>query len=328
MRPVNVSNQCITFLKKQTVSLETAPFCTDLTAGDEIISKTVVSVVSPGSESGGFMDYLGISHFPYVTGYAAVSEVLAAGEDAGFAPGDLVFSQHPHQQYQRIQAKDAVRLPKGIAPEAAVLSRFPAVSMTTLVNTKIKPVEPVAVIGLGIIGLMCAQVLRHCGYTVFAADPVPARRETAAHCGILHTFASVKEIEKESCGIVFECSGSEIAMMDSLACIRKGGELSLIGVPWRKSSDISMHELLRQIFYGYITVYSGWEWSIPLHSADFLPYSCIGNLAKAMEWIQDGAIRTEGIYETYLPADCERLYTSIADHTFNATCAVFDWRNM
>lgn len=325
---MHAENKCITFLKKQTVSLETNPFDTELSTADELVSKSVVSVVSTGSETGGFMDYLGTSPFPYVSGYAAVSMVLTAGKDTGYAPGDIVFSQQPHQLYQRMKAKEAVRLPKGISPEAAVLSRFPAVSMTTFVNTHIKPTEPAVVIGLGIVGLMCAQVLNHCGYTVYAVDPVKARRETAELCGIRHTCASVSEIEKGSCGIVYECSGSDRATMEALSCIRKGGELSLIGVPWRKTSDICVHELFRQMFYGYITIYSGWEWSIPLHSAEFQANSCFHNLAKAMEWIRDGAIRVDGIYKSFSPLECGMVYNSLADCTFEATCAIFDWRDM
>lgn len=321
-------NYAVTFSRQGCAELLCSPFDCSPAAADEIIGKTIVSVVSTGSETGGYMDYLGLSSFPYVSGYAAVLEVLEAGAESGYAPGDLVFAQYPHQLYSRIPAREVVRVPAGMAPEEAVLSRFPAITMTTMIHTAVKPTEPAAVIGLGIVGLMCAQMLQHCGYEVYGVDPVESRRETAKKCGISHVIASAEELQKESVGIVFECSGSDRATMSALPCIRKGGELALVGVPWRKTTDTPVQELFRSVFYGYVHVYSGWEWSIPAESGDFQPNSNQHSFATAMRWIREGAIRVDGIYELVRPQDCDSLYKSLVDRSFEKTCAIYDWRGM
>ncbi len=322
------NNFCVMFRERGKAALETAAFDWSAPKAGELICQTLVSVVSTGSETGGYMDYLGISPFPYVSGYAAVLQVVEAGPESGYKPGDVVFAEYPHQLFSRIPAADVIPVPAGMKPEDAVLSRFPAITMTTMVETSIRPTEPVAVIGLGVVGLMCAQMLRHCGYTVYGVDPVEARRETAKDCGIDRLFASAADIPAESVGIVFECSGSDRATMSALPCIRKGGELSLVGVPWRKTDDTPVQELFRQVFYGYIHLRSGWEWSLPLKSGEFQPNSTSHNLATAMEWIRQGAISTDGIYALVSPKDCDALYQSMVQRRFEKTCAIYDWRPM
>lgn len=322
-----MDNYCVTFLAEKTASLEKVPFDNAPPAADELICKTIVSAVSSGSETGGYMNYLGTSHYPAVSGYAAVLEVMQAGAASGFAPGDMVFAQCPHQLYIRLPASEFISVPRDMAPEAAVLSRFPAISMTTMINTAIKPTEPVAVIGLGIVGLMAAQMFQHCGYTVYAVDPVETRRKTASMCGLKLVCASADEIAPEYCGLVVDCSGSDRAVMAALPCIRKGGELSLVGVPWRKTADIPVQELFRQIFYGYIHVYSGWEWSIPMRSQEFLPNSNFHSFTTAMEWLRSGALKIDGIYKVADPRDCNTLYQDIVNHRMAETCAIYDWRS-
>jgi len=299
-------------------------------APGEIIGKTLVSVISSGSERGGYMNYYGGGTYPCKTGYAVVMEVVEVGKEVrNIKAGDIVFSQAPHQLINQVKEENAIVVPAGMNTEHAVLARFPAVSMTTMIHTCIKPTEPVIVTGLGIVGLTCAQMMQNCGYKVYAADPVDERRETAQHCGLRYTLSSLDSAPflKESCGLAIECSGDERATYSLPAYLRKGGELSLVGVPWRRTTDTFAHELLRMIFSGYLKVYSGWEWSLPLHSCAFLPNSSYRSFQKAMEWIQEGAIKVDGIYKTFDPTDCDSVYQAISNNNLNTTCAIFDWRN-
>ena len=298
----------------------------------EICGRTLVSVISSGSESGGYMDYFGGNAYPCATGYAAVLEITRVGQNVeGFTEGDLVFAEASHQLHQTVPAERAVKLPKGMRPEHAVLSRFPAVSLTSLIETPIRPTEPVVVSGLGIVGLMCAQLARHFGYPVYAVDPVASRRDTAIRCGVEASFASIDALDapagmKGKFGLALECSGNDHATLGLVPMLRKGGELSLIGVPWRQTSDVSAHELFRQIFIGYVHVRSGWEWSLPRQSQDFLPNSTALNFATSMRLIHEGAIRVEGTYGLHRPQDCNALYQTIAAGKLETTCAMFDWR--
>lgn len=294
----------------------------------EIFGKTLVSLISSGSERGGYMDYFGGNQYPMETGYAVVMEVLETGGLVqGVKPGDLVFAGAPHSLYNIVGDDNIVPVLEGMKPEEAVLCRFPAVSMTTMLKTQIRPIEPVLVTGLGIVGLMCAQMLKHCGYPVYAVDHNESRRQIAQSCGLTRVYASVKECPAAGkFGLAVECSGAEQAAIDALDVLRKGGELSLVGVPWYRGTDTWAHDIFHKVFYGFITLTSGWEWSIPRHSSEFLPGSNYGNFAVGMEWIRSGDIKVDGIYELASPELCDQVYQAIVNKTAAKTCTIFDWR--
>lgn len=299
-------------------------------APNEILGRTLYSVVSSGSECGGYMNYYGGEVYPKPTGYAGVMEIEAVGSEVTrFRPGDRVFAQTPHQLYNLVPEADCVPVPDGLAPELAVLCRFPAVSMTTMIETEIRPTEPVLVAGLGIIGLSCAQMMIKCGYDVYAVDPVAQRRETAARCGVERTYPSFDSLPAGvPFGLSIDCTGNDAAVFAQTALLRKGGELSLVGVPWRKTSDISLNAFMRAVFNGFLKVKSGWEWSLPLRSSDFLPNSNFHSFAKAMQWIAEGSLRFDGVYQLYSPKDCSQVYEAIATGTLPCTCVIYDWTEM
>ena len=324
------TNYSVIFTQRQKAELIASPFQEDPDP-DEIIGQTVVSVISNGSETGGFMGYGGSEGlYPCETGYANILKVIRTGSRVtGIVPGDLVFSLTPHKLYNRVAARDVFLVPDGILPEKAALCRFPAVSMTAFLHSDIKPTEPVLVSGLGIVGRMCAQVMQRCGFPVYATDPNEKRQEIARSCGLKHVGPDVKSfgLPEKCAGLGMDCSGNDQAILSLIPYIRQLGQLALVGVPWRQTSDLSAHELLRQIFYSYLRVYSGWEWSLPRHSGEFNPNSNLRSMRTALDWIADGSIVTDGIYELFSPEECSSLYPAIAAGKLEKPCAVFDWRH-
>ncbi|MCK9861665.1 zinc-binding alcohol dehydrogenase [Paenibacillus sp. ATY16] len=323
-------NASVQFVKQGKAALVQETFQERSLDETEIFGKTLVSLISSGSERGGYMDYFGGSRYPMEIGYAVVMQVIDTGSKVKHAkPGDIVFASAPHRLYNFVSEDDIVPMLEGMLPEEAVLCRIPAVSMTAMLKTQIKPVEPVLVTGLGIVGLMCAQMMKHCGYTVYAVDPGEKRRQIARECGLLHVYASIKDCQAAGrFGLAMECSGAEQAALDALDVLRKGGELSLIGVPWYRGTDTWAHDIFLKVFYGFITMTSGWEWSIPRHSSEFMPGSNYGNFAVGMEWIKNGALKVDGIYELVDPARCDDAYQSLVNKTYTKTCTIFDWRSM
>lgn len=100
---------------------------------NEIRGKTVCTLISPGTELA--YNYSGTS-FPSFPGYAAVFVAEEMGGDVkGVAAGELLFCMGPHRSFQQVEASWARPVPKGLAPEKAILARLMGVSMTTLVTT-------------------------------------------------------------------------------------------------------------------------------------------------------------------------------------------------
>lgn len=324
-------NRSVRFVNKQQAAFLTEPLEQASPAAGEILGKTVVSLISTGSERGGYMDYNDNMAYPQVTGYAAVLEVQHVGEGvASVKPGDLIYASTPHTLYSIVKAEDALLLPAGLSPEQAVFCRFPAVPMSAILQMKVTPSEPVLVTGLGLIGLLCSQVLQNFGYDVWAVDPVAERRMLAERSGIRHTAARVEDIPGWSgkFGAQLECSGAEEAVYAGADSLRHGGDLYLVGVPWRKTSDMDGHGLLLKIFYGFLHVHSGWEWNLPYRSSNFQPDSHLRSLEKSLQWIAEGKLTVQGIARTADPADCTDVYSEIGDDVLQrkAGAVLFDWR--
>ena len=119
------------------VSIEESPISSPAT--DQIMVKTIVSAISPGTEMliyrGQFPRDAAIDEtipslkgefsFPMKYGYAAVGEVAQIGNgiDKGWE-GKTVFSFHPHESQFLCEAKELVPLPSGISPE---FKRLPSI---------------------------------------------------------------------------------------------------------------------------------------------------------------------------------------------------------
>ena len=236
----------------------------------EIAGRTIATLVSAGTELAAAYQ---ASAFPRGCGYTAVFEVEAVGAEVkDIKPGDRAFCMGPHRSFQRVGRGDALSLPAGLPPNEALFARMMNVSMSTLTTTTARPPQKVLVTGLGLVGHLAAKVFGICGYEVIACDPSEARRKIAEEAGIGPVCPAVPLQDPNIVGqvaLVVECSGHEGAVIDGCRAVQKRGEVVLVGVPWRKCTDRSAHELTDVIFHKYAVVRSGWEWEVPRQAGEF-----------------------------------------------------------
>lgn len=320
----------VTYVKKKEARLVEHEWEDVELAGNEIFGQNILSMISTGSERGGFLTDFSADSYPMETGSSSIARVIKTGKDVkGICEGDLFFNDGHHTLLVKKSEEDIIPVPRGLSPEKALYARYAAVSMTSIFKAGIKPVEKVIVTGLGLVGIMCAQVLSSFGFDVYAVDPSPERREIALKVGITNAGGSLAEFSglNWAAGALMECSGNENAIINSLDYIRKGGEIYQIGVPWNKNSDWDAHSLLRSLFYGFISIHGGWEWSIPRKPGDFAPHSSNGHIRSAMELIAQGKIKVvEDMYELRDPRDCNEVYNEISIPRMRPTCMILDWR--
>ncbi|MFZ4778952.1 MAG: zinc-dependent alcohol dehydrogenase [Terrimicrobiaceae bacterium] len=311
----------------QTAELESAPPLSAPLQPREVRGRTVVSLTSPGTEL--HWNYLG-KNFPSHPGYASVFTVDEVGaEVTDLAVGDPVFGPGGHQECQQMRRESVVPIPPGLEPERAIFARLAGVSMSTLNTTTAHPPSRVLVTGLGPVGNLAAQIFSACGYWVTAVDPVESRRETARLSGLADVRASIAEGTPDITGEIalhVECSGHEQAALDGCKCVRKRGEVVLVGVPWEKRTDISSFDLLHAVFHRYVVLRSGWEWEVALQPTDFRGNSISGNYAAAMAWIAAGKIKTDGLATCYSPERAQEVYSGLLAQTLPTPAAIFDWR--
>lgn len=320
----------IVFTKPEEAALAVKKF-DETTSEGEIWGENIVSLVSTGSERGGFSSRYDTSVYPMQTGYCSVARVKGTGKGVTkFKEGDLFYHSGYHTRYVKVKQEDAIALPENGIPEKVLFGRFAAVSMTSMFHAVSKPVDNVAVTGLGMVGLMGAQVLQSFGYRVYGIDLSPERRAIAEKVGLRHVAGSIEEWPeiKGKVAALYECSGNEQAMHAVIPYMRKGGELFQIGVPWKKTSEWDAHTMLNEIFYGFLSLHGGWEWSIPRKDDEFHSHSNESHIKTAMEMITEGRIKViEEMYELRNPRECAQVYAEIMIPRMKPTSVMFDWRN-
>jgi threonine dehydrogenase-like Zn-dependent dehydrogenase len=293
----------------------------------EVAGSTLATLVSAGTELQGA--YLG-THFPAQVGYAAVFVVEQVGSEVSTLQiGDRAFCMGGHRSWQRVPVENALRVPDSLPSEQAVFARLMGVSMSTLTTTDARPPQRTLVTGLGPVGHLAAQIFHACGYVVTACDPDAVRREFAVQNGLPDVRAAVPLDDPAIAGqvaLAVECSGHEQAVLDCCRAVRKRGEVTLVGVPWQRRTDLTAHALLHLIFHNYVVVRSGWEWELPLHETPFRTNSIYGNLSAALRWLEEGRVRVSNLIETALPGEAQRVYQDLLHNRWRKLAAVFDWR--
>lgn len=289
-------------------------------AGDEVAGPTVCSLISPGTE---LAMWARDCEKPWVPGYAAVFRVEQCGSGVSdLRAGDLVFTGGNHASWQRKPRGNVLSLPAGLAPQTAVFARLAGVTWATLVTTTRRPPDGVLVTGLGPVGNLGAQIFQAAGYRVTAVDPNAERRALAAKCGIRDVQASVPAAA--TFHLALECSGVEQAALDACRAMVKGGEVALVGVPWRARCDLQAFEILKEVFHRYVVLRSGWEWEVPTPATEFRVGSHLANYAAALEWLRDGKLNVGGLAEPASPENPQAIYEALHAGK-GAPTRVVDW---
>ncbi|MBP1992281.1 zinc-dependent alcohol dehydrogenase [Paenibacillus eucommiae] len=295
---------------------------------DEIVAETIYSLISPGTElSAG---YLGEPPFPKGTGYATVSKVLQAGEQVTHVkPGDQIFAMGNHRSRQILKGAASFPLPAGLEPWKGTISRLMGVSMTTLITTYARPGDRVLVMGAGPVGYLAAHIFRNAGYEVTVCDPDVERLKVVKASGNIEVYESVSNFDEkhrlEPFALVLECSGHEAALLDGLRAVRRRGEVVMVGVPWKRRTDHTAHEITWEVFHKYAVLRSGWEWEMPFFTDEHQHHSIFTNLQTAAKWLQQGKIPLEGLIRQVSPRDAQDTYQALVNRSWQELFIVFDW---
>lgn len=303
----------------------------------EIEGRTLCSLISNGTELNVYLghyerDNLSWGRFPFVPGYATSFTVEAVGaEVTDIKPGQVAYSMGLHRTFQRVERREMLPVPEGLAPESVPFARLMNVTMSTLSTTTARPPALVVVTGLGPIGLMGAKMFGRCGYAVIGVDPVPSRRETASASGVPDVREAAPTDDPKVAGkvaLVLECSAHEQAVLDGIKLLQKRGELVQVGVPMTRHTEIYAQELLNAVFRQDCVLRSGTEWEVARHPTAFRANSVFGQMEAALQWMAEGSITTEELFDVLPPTDPQTIYQDILNKRREKPCVVFDWRDI
>lgn len=128
------------------------------------------------------------------------------------------------------------KVPDGVSDLAAVLSEPLAVIVHSMFQAGLKPLDTVVINGAGAIGCLTGIVAKHLGASkVWISDIAAKKLSRAAQLGLTTVDAAKENLQEivlkgtdgEGCDVLFECSGSEAAVMDATRITRVGGHICI-----------------------------------------------------------------------------------------------------
>ena len=201
---------------------------------------------------------------PFILGHEFAAEVVEGGT---LAPGTLVAvdpnracgacewcaAGHPNlcpnvefagvppyqgalAEYITARPDELVALPEGFDAATAALLEPLGIAIHALDLARLKPMESVAVLGAGPIGLLIMQVARWCGAgQLNVVEPLEYRRSLALELGADAAFATWEELKATTDGrgvdVVLEATTSPLGPQHAAEAVRIGGRLVLVGIP-------------------------------------------------------------------------------------------------
>lgn len=120
---------------------------------------------------------------PLPLGYCNVGVVLEADDAPGFTAGDRVVSNGRHAEVVCVPRNLAARIPQDVSDDEAAFAVLGAVALEAIRLAEPTLGETVAVIGLGLVGLLAVQLLQAQGCRVLGIDMDAPRAELARSFG-------------------------------------------------------------------------------------------------------------------------------------------------
>lgn len=203
-----------------------------LNPGDqEVLVESLFSVISPGTELA-WINHMENTpgEYPYYPGYSCCGQIKKRGGCVEeFDEGDIVVCNHIHCSAFTIPSGQCTKVPENIGPDAASVFRLASISLQGVRKADIQIGDRIAVLGLGPIGNLAAQLAYVAGAgQVTGFDLVKWRRELGEKCGILKTEQGGEDYQNEF-DVVIEATGVPQAVNTALKMVKPLGKVVLLG---------------------------------------------------------------------------------------------------
>lgn len=179
---------------------------------------------------------------PLPLGYCNVGKVVAVGRGVTeFQVGDRVASNGNHAEYVCVPQNLVAKIPDNVSDDEAAFTVIGSIGLEGIRLLKPELGETIVVVGLGLIGLLVAQLLRANGCRVVGVEFDQAKLDLASQWGVIPVNPAkgddqVKVVEELTNGIgadgvIITASAHDDSIIHN-ACLmsRKRGRIILVGV--------------------------------------------------------------------------------------------------
>ncbi|MFB0505034.1 MAG: zinc-binding alcohol dehydrogenase [Candidatus Bathyarchaeia archaeon] len=314
----------------------------------EVLLRTHYTLISPGTELAIYtaLDkdvYRSDSwcHYPFNPGYISVGEVVKRGRIVPkLSEGDIVFCYANHASIARVDPTRTIclKVPEGPDEKRALFTRISTIAMTALRVSSAELGDNVAVMGLGLVGNMAAQLFTLAGMHVIGIDLIDRRLEIARGCGVKYTVnprkANVRERILEltdggGCEVTVEAIGNPTTIETCCQITKSLGEVILLGSP-RGECDTNITEMLNYIHLwprGCLTFKGGHEWRFPIHQMEGSKHSIERNTRIAFQLISEERLKVEDLITIKMPfTEARKAYKMLMESKDKVTGIILDWK--
>ncbi|CAG5071716.1 Inositol 2-dehydrogenase/D-chiro-inositol 3-dehydrogenase [Dyadobacter sp. CECT 9623] len=257
-------------------------------------------------------------------GYCQVGEVIAIGEGVeGFRVGDRVVNNGCHAEAVCIPTNLVAKVPENVSDEDAVFTVMAAVGMQGIRLLKPALGETVAVIGLGLIGLLTAGLLRINGCRVICLETDEKRIQLGRDRGLQVINPAKNPLQNEILGLnggngvdgvlITATSTSDSILRQAALISRKRGKIVVVGSVGMniRRADFYEKELTVQVSCSYGP--GRYDRQYEEQGVDY-PYSYVRwtenrNFQSVLHLFESGALHVKGmISETITLENAPLIY--------------------
>ena len=255
-------------------------------------------------------------------GYSCSGYVIEAGSGTtGFRPGDRVAcggaGYASHSEINFVPANLAVLIPENVSLEAASLSTIGAIAVQGVRQANVTFGETVAVIGVGLVGVLTIQVLRAAGCRVIAIDLSPQRAAHATSLGA-HLGLATSDPGLEAAVASFSRYGVDAALITAATksadplelaarLLRDRGRISVIGDVGMGVSRANMYgkeiSLAMSRSYGPGRYDANYEEGGQDYPVGFVRWTENRNMEAFLDLLSTGSLQVEALLAHRFPVE-------------------------
>lgn len=264
----------------------------------------------------------------FALGYSSVGRVVAVGQGvSGYEVGDRVASNGPHAELNMVPVNLSAPVPDGVSDDEAAFTVLGSIALQGVRLAAPTLGETVAVIGLGLVGQLAAQLLRASGARVLGFDTAADRVQLARRPGVdAHVVGegtdtvsvarlATGEVGVDAVVVTASAPGDEIVHQAAEMCRKRGRVVVVgsVGLGLRRA-DFYEKELTLQVScsYGpgrYDPSYEAGGGDYPLA---FVRWTEQRNLAAVLGAMATGALDVGPLVSARYPLDAaEEAYDSL-----------------
>ncbi|MCD6225319.1 MAG: bi-domain-containing oxidoreductase [Deltaproteobacteria bacterium] len=279
---------------------------------------------------------------PLPLGYCNVGKVTGDGrtEVSGLRIGDRVVSNGPHAEIVCVPKNLCAKIPDGVTDDQAAFTVIGAIGLQGVRLLEPAFGETVVVIGLGLIGLIAAQILKANGCRVIGFDYDQTKVDIAGKLGIIAVNPAggtdqVRFVEEQTNGIgadavliTASAKGNDI-ISQSARMSRKRGRIVLIGVVGLDISRAEFYEkeLSFQVScsYGPGRYDDNYEQKGQDYPIAFVRWTEKRNFEAILSAIESGQIDVEPLITERVPlVEYRRIYENMSGSSSIASLLVYE----